>query len=175
MKTKELLLCGLFGALTAIFSQIMIPIGAVPVSLATLSVMLSSALLGARGGAFSQSIYVLVGAIGLPVFHGMQGGIVVLMGPTGGFLLGYPLFAWVGGRLTEKEYPFALSMGLGTVICYGLGSVWFWMLTKGTVWSVLLSCVIPFLPGDGLKIFIAWWLYKRLKGNLPIEKKKENS
>ncbi len=166
MKTKGMLLSGLFGALTAIFSQIIIPVGAVPVSLATLSVMLSTAFLGKKWGTLSQIIYVLVGMIGLPVFHGMQGGIGVLTGPTGGFLVGYPLFAWIMGWMIERNRSLVFSMIAGTAGCYLLGSIWFWILTKGTVWSVLLSCMIPFLPVDGLKMMIAWWLTKRLKGKI---------
>ena len=166
MKTKGMLLSGLFGALTAIFSQIIIPVGAVPVSLATLSVMLSTSFLGKKWGTLSQIIYVLVGMIGLPVFHGMQGGIGVLTGPTGGFLVGYPLFAWIMGWMIERNRSLVFSMIAGTAGCYLLGSIWFWILTKGTVWSVLLSCMIPFLPVDGLKMMIAWWLTKRLKGKI---------
>lgn len=166
MKTKEMLLSGLFGALTAIFSQIIIPMGVVPVSLATLSVMLSTVFLGKKWGTLSQIIYLSLGVIGLPVFHGMQGGIGVLMGPTGGFLLGYPLFAWMMGWMTERRHPLVLSMIAGTVTCYLFGCIWFWMLTKGTLWSVFLSCVIPFLPVDGLKMLITWWLSKRLQGKI---------
>ncbi len=166
MKTKRMLLCGLFGALTAIFSQIFIPTGSVPVSLATLSVMLSTAFLGKKWGALSQIIYLLVGVIGLPVFHGMQGGIGVLMGPTGGFLVGYPLFAWTMGWMTERNRSLIFSMIVGTVTCYLLGCIWFWILTKGTVWSVFLSCVIPFLPADGLKMLITWWIFKRMEGKI---------
>ncbi len=164
MKTKEMLLSGLFGALTAIFSQIIIPMGVVPVSLATLSVMLSTSFLGKKWGTLSQIVYLSLGIMGLPVFHGMQGGIGILMGPTGGFLMGYPLFAWIMGWMIEKNCPIVFSMIAGTVGCYLLGCIWFWILTKGTIWSVLLSCMIPFLPIDGLKIMIVWWISKRLKG-----------
>jgi len=166
MKIKEMLLCGLFGALTAVFAQLMLPLGAVPVSFATLSVMLSGALLGKKWGALSQAIYVLVGMIGLPVFHGMQGGIGLLAGPTGGFLISYPFFAWLVGWLTQKKHSFFVSSVLGTLFCYGAGCIWFWILTRGTVWSVLMSCMIPFLLGDGLKILLAGWLYQRLKGKI---------
>lgn len=166
MKTKGMLLSGLFGALTAVFSQIIIPLGAVPVSLATLSVMLSAALLGKKWGTVSQVVFLLVGVLGLPVFYGMQGGIGVLMGPTGGFLLSYPFFSWFVGWMIEHNRPFVFSMIGGTVLCYLFGSVWFWILTGGTLWSVLLSCVIPFLIGDGLKIFVAWWVTKRMKGKI---------
>ena len=166
MKTRKILLCGLFGALTAVFSQLVLPLGVVPVSLATLIVLLGAGLLGARLGALSQILYVFLGAIGLPVFHGMQGGLGILAGPTGGFLLGYIVCAWVTGTLLEKNFSPTWAMIAGTAVCYCFGSLWFWVITGGPAWSVLLSCVLPFLPGDALKIVAAVQLVKRLKGKI---------
>lgn len=163
MRTTNIVSCGLCAALTAVLSQLAIPVGTVPISFATLGVMLSAGMLGEKWGTFSQAVYLLIGTLGLPVFHGMQGGIGVLLGPTGGFLIGYVLLAWMSGMMLRKRYSFAVSMACGTAICYLTGSVWFWMLTRVGMISILTSCVVPFLPGDVLKIFLAAQVCRRFE------------
>ena len=166
MKVRKMLLCGLMCGITAVLAQVMIPIGAVPVSLATLGVMLSVSVLGSGSATICQVVYLLAGAIGFPVFHGMQGGVGVLFGPTGGFLFGYLLLAWVGGRLLEKGVPFLVSMATGMLFCYGCGCLWFWIVTKSSLVSIFLICILPFLPGDFLKILLANWFAKRMNGKI---------
>lgn len=163
MRTANIVFCGLCAALTAILSQLVIPVGTVPISFATLGVMLSAGMLGKKWGTMSQVIYLLLGTMGLPVFHGMQGGIGIVLGPTGGFLVGYVLFAWIGGMMLRTRRSFVVSMACGTAACYLTGSIWFWILTKASVIAVLCSCVLPFLPGDILKIFLAAQVYRRFK------------
>lgn len=99
--TVLLILCGLFAALTAILSQIALPLPftPVPINLATLSVLLSGGLLGARWGFFSQVVYILIGACGLPVFAGFSGGFHAIAGPTGGYIVGYAVSAFLTGFL----------------------------------------------------------------------------
>lgn len=164
MKVKKMLLCGLMSSITAIFAQLFIPIGTVPISFATLGVILSAAFLGSGYATASQIVYLLAGAAGFPVFHGFQGGIGILLGPTGGFLFGYLFLAWIGGKLLEKGVPFFLSMITGTLFCYGWGCLWFLFLTRSSLLSLFLTCILPFLPGDFLKILLANWLTKRLNG-----------
>ena len=103
MKTTKLVTCALFAALTAILSQIAIPIGPVPINLATFSVFFAGALLGAKAGALSQLVYLLLGIVGLPVFSMFRGGPGVLLGPTGGYLAGYVLAAFLVGFITEQR------------------------------------------------------------------------
>ena len=170
MKVKPMLLCGLFAALTAILSQLAIPIGPVPINLALLSVILAAGLLGPKLGTVSQIVYVLVGMIGLPVFSGMQGGLGVLAGPTGGYLAGYILCALTAGILIQKfgaKIPgMVLSMAAGILVCYLFGTVWFILLTKSALLSALTTCVLPFLPGDCIKIALAVFLVFRLRPRL---------
>jgi biotin transport system substrate-specific component len=165
--TLYLTFCALFAALTAVASQISVPMQPVPINLATFSVYLAGAVLGARGGAISQSVYVLLGAAGLPVFAQFRGGFHVILGPTGGYIIGYVAAAWLVGFLTERlgrgTLRRVLSMIAGMALCYLLGTVWFILLTKTGLWAALTMCVFPFLIGDAVKIAAAAVMAPRLR------------
>lgn len=165
-KTFKMLTCAMFAALTAVLAQFSIPIGPVPISLATFSVFLAGGILGASGGLVSQVVYILLGAAGLPVFAGFSGGAGVIAGPTGGYIVGYAAGAWLIGLMTErfgrKVFPLAVSMAAGMAVCYFLGTVWFIIVTKRTVWESMMICVFPFLIGDVLKIAVASAISTRL-------------
>ena len=170
-------LCGLFAALMAICSLISIPLGftPVPVNLATLGVFLAGGLLGKKYGTISIAVYVLLGAVGVPVFAGFRGGLSVLVGPTGGYIIGYIAAAFLVGLLTELLVPKAgrsagreilaciIAMIIGLFACYLLGTLWFMISTHTGVWAALVSCVFPFLPGDALKIAAGTILTQKLR------------
>jgi len=166
--TTKLTLCALFVAITATLSQISIPIGLVPINLATLSVLCAGILLGSKWGMLSQLIYVLIGAIGFPVFANFRGGLSALFGSTGGYLLGYIIAAYVIGLVNEffnKENSFHLlviSFIAGFLTYISLGSVWFMIISGMDLWKTLMICVFPFLIGDTIKILIAVIICKRL-------------
>lgn len=204
---KELILAALFAALTGVCSMIAIPLPftPVPINLATLSVFLAGALLGSKYGGISQLVYILLGAIGLPVFSNFTGGVGILAGPTGGYIIGYAVAAFLVGliielggkrksampisvstkskveqvktltkahgenktkKITSKIYKFALwavAMVIGLVACYVLGTAWFMYSTGTNLATSMVYCVIPFLPGDALKIVAATLLVNRLK------------
>lgn len=168
MKTKRMILCGLFAALTAVCSMISIPLPftPVPINLATLSVFLAGGLLGSKGGTVSQTVYVLLGAIGLPVFHNFTGGLGILTGPTGGYIIGYVAAAWLIGLAIEKlghhYIKIFIAMIIGLAACYLLGTLWFVYLTNTGILEALMLCVVPFLLGDAIKIAIGAALVKRL-------------
>lgn len=157
--TLYLVFCGLFAALTAVTSQISVPIGPVPINLATFSVFLAGAVLGAKYGALSQGVFVLLGVFGLPVFAGFRGGVQVIAGPTGGYIIGYVAAAWLIGvlsaRLNGKIPLMAACMAAGLLVCYLLGTAWFVFATKTGIWASLTLCVFPFLIGDAAKIILA--------------------
>lgn len=159
--------CALFAALTAVISQFSIPIGPVPINLATLAVFIAGAVMGAKYGAISQLVYVLLGAVGLPVFAGFNGGVHVLVGPTGGYILGYIAAAWLVGLLTKhfgkSVWGLIPPMVAGLVLCYLMGTVWFMTVTKTGLWVSLTLCVFPFLIGDALKIAAAVALVPQLR------------
>lgn len=174
--TAYLALCGLFAALTAVCTYISIPLGftPVPVNLATLSVFLAGGILGMKYGTVSLMVYVLLGAVGLPVFSNFSGGPGVLMGPTGGYIAGYIAAAFIVGFICDRAFAASLSgpkktavcvlaMICGLAACYFLGTAWFMYSTGTGLIASLVACVIPFLIGDGLKIIAASLLVVRLR------------
>ncbi len=156
---RSMALCALFAAVTAVLSQIAIPIGPVPISLATLAVFLSGGLLGARDGTISQLIYVLLGIVGVPVFAGFSGGLSRIAGPTGGYIIGYIFMALVIGLIVphcgnKLRYIIPVFV-LGLLICYAFGTVWYIVLTHTGIGAAMMTCVVPFLPGDAVKIVLS--------------------
>lgn len=137
------------------------PFSPVPFSFALFGVYLAALLLGAGKGTLCVLVYLILGAVGLPVFAGFSGGAGVLFGPTGGYLLGYLICALLTGALTQrKEYSFfgyALILGTGTLFCYAIGTLWFvWIMgTTYTFTEALLICVVPYLAVDVIKILAA--------------------
>lgn len=172
-RTFRLVLCAFFTALTAVAAQIAIPIGPVPISLCTCAVFLSGALLGPKLGAVSQAVYVLLGAVGVPVFAMLKGGLSVLSGPTGGYIAGYILAAWLVGFLTQRRKPsfsiFLLAMLAGFFAYMIPGTCWYMFVTHSGLVSAFMVCVAPFLLGDALKMLLAAALAYRLKPLLQID------
>lgn len=180
-KTAHLVLCGLFAAINAVCSFITIPLGftPVPLNLGTLAVFLTGGILGAKYGAISESVYVLIGIAGIPVFSGLRGGISVLAGPTGGYIPGYVAAAFIIGTMLDHWYSsgiltsktgnlktysiLALAMIAGLISCYFTGTIWFIISTGTGLWASLVSCVLPFLAGDALKISAAVLLIGKLR------------
>lgn len=172
MTLKKMILCALFAAFTAVCSQIALPLPftPVPVNLATLSVITAGVLLGAQAATVSQLVYLLAGAVGLPVFARFQGGIAVLLGPTGGYLIGYVAAAFITGWISENRngqfFWHCIAMAAGVAACYFFGTVWYIVLTHSSPAAALIMAVIPFLPGDGLKILAGAFLAKSLRPHL---------
>lgn len=168
-RIKMLILAALFAALTAVCSQIIIPLPftLVPINLATLAVFLAGALLGKKWGTVSMAVYVALGMIGLPVFASMQGGIGVLVGPTGGYIVGYIVAAIIIGIMVDHSkkklwaYPVAMLAGLAS--CYLIGTTWYTISMQTNFIVALAACVIPFLIGDALKIIVASLLSVKLR------------
>lgn len=167
MRTAELTLCAFFAALSAILSQISIPIGPVPIGLAHISVFLAAGLLGAKYGALSQIVYALLGIAGAPVFAGFRGGVGVLAGPTGGFIAGYIGCVFVTGSLIERfgssVKALIPAMYAGWIVTYAMGLSWFMYVTNLSLPAALPVCVFPFLPGDLLKTILCAVLVNRLR------------
>jgi biotin transport system substrate-specific component len=165
----------LFGALTAVGAYIIIPLPPVPITLQTLFLGLAGALLGARLGALSQIVYLLLGIIGLPVFAGGKAGLGILFGPTGGYLIGFVAAAFVIGKLVAlRDRPgfawLCFSLVAGTAVLYSLGVLQLSLVARLDPVKALAVGVLPFLPGDAVKILltaaIALKLRDRLRGKL---------
>ncbi len=176
LNTKEITVCALFAAITSILAQISIPIPftTVPLTMQVFAIALSGVVLGAKKGFISQFIYILMGGIGLPIFAQMTGGLSIIMGPTGGFILGFPLMALIIGYFSKKYNKavyILIGMILGLVIDYLIGILMFSFITKSTFIQGLMMCVVPFIPVDLIKISLATVIGINLSKRLKIEAK----
>jgi biotin transport system substrate-specific component len=162
----------LMAALIAAGAFISIPIGPVPLVMQNFFVLLSGVLLGKKWGTAGVGVYLLAGILGLPVFAGGTGGIGRIVGPTGGYLLGYLPAVFVTGLISEAgakikwmELP---AMAAGMVVVYAIGVPWLKMVTGLTLDKALALGLYPFLLGDALKIAAAMPVIKVIR---PIIKK----
>lgn len=151
---------GLFSAVIVIMAQIAIPMPlGVPMTMQTFAVTLAGIILGPKYGALSTFIYMLLGAIGLPVFANFTGGFQSLVGPTGGFILSFPLMAYIIGLGTEYrrkwEGAFILGILLGTTLNFVCGTLMFCFLTKSSLLVGFSTCTLPFIPATILKAILA--------------------
>lgn len=163
----------LFAALTAVGAFIVIPSYPVPVTLQTLFTYLAGAVLGGSLGALSQLIYLLLGCIGLPVFAGGEAGLGVLLGPTGGYLMGFIVGSFIIGKLVEtKGNPsftwILISMVIGTLAIYTLGVIQLSLWLKTSIEHAISLGVLPFLIGDSLKILLASFITLRVRKILSL-------
>lgn len=173
MKTRDLVICSLFAAITAILAQISIPFpGGVPLTMQTLAVSLAAILLGSKKGFISLFIYTLLGAIGLPVFAQFSGGIQIILGPTGGFILSFPLMAFVIGLICERynnKLIIFTAMILGSIINYAIGTVQFSFIMHTSLISAFIACVAPFILTGLVKAFLATIIGIKLKENKSMQ------
>lgn len=163
----------LMAALIAAGAYLALPIGPVPVVLQNLFVFLAGLLLGGRWGTASVGVYLLAGAVGLPVFAGGMGGIGRFVGPTGGYLVGFVPAVFVIGSLTEKRkgdvFIEVAAMICGTGIIYVFGVAWLKILTRMTLSKAIAVGVYPFLLGDTLKIAAAVPIAKALRPVIRVQ------
>jgi len=157
--TRMMVLAALFASLIAVGAFIAIPIGPVPIVLQNFFVLLTGLLLGPRWGLAACGVYLLAGALGLPVFAGGTGGIGRFLGPTGGYLLAYLPAVFLTGWLSQNKKKAVVwdtvAMILASIIIYAIGVSWLKMST-GMAWSKSLAVgMFPFLLGDALKIAAA--------------------
>lgn len=165
---RRMVYASLFGALTAIGSLIVIPLQPLPITLQTLFTALAGILLGGYTGALSQFVYVLLGVIGLPVFAGGKAGLGTLFGPTGGFLIGFIIGAYVIGKMIEakKEPGFVwicLSVLVGNIVIFIPGVLQLAIVAKLSFHKALLVGVLPFIPGDLFKLLTAALISLKLR------------
>lgn len=162
MSVRNMTRCALFTALLAVCAWISLPLGGVVISLQSFGLFLALGTLGGRRGSVCVGLYLLLGAVGLPVFTGFQGGIGVLLGPTGGYLWGFAAAA-VLYWLLEKRLPAWLNMAMGMAVCYACGTAWYIFAFGGGFFPALLLCVAPYVLPDGIKIALALLVSKRLQ------------
>jgi len=167
-------LCQVMGVLTFViltslgaFVRIPLPFSPVPITLQTFFVLLSGALLGSNLGTISQLSYLFLGASGLPVFTGAGSGIFYLLGPTGGYILGFILAASFVGRSIKYSqnnfFAIFVVLFLGDLILLSSGIIWLKLLLGYSFTKVLLIGFLPFIPGDLVKALVAAIIYLKLK------------
>jgi biotin transport system substrate-specific component len=171
---RMMVYASLFAALTAVGAFLAIPIGPVPIVLQNMFVYLAGLLMGSRWGLASVGVYLLAGACGLPVFAGGLGGIGRIVGPTGGYLIGYLPAVYIIGKISARTHQGAvydvLAMICATVVLYACGVSWLKIVTGMTPAKALAVGMAPFLVGDALKIAAAAAIAKTLRPVLRIEK-----
>lgn len=170
-KTYDIVYIAVFAVIMAICSWISIP-AAVPFTLQTFGVFIAVGVLGGKRGSLSVLVFILLGAIGIPVFANFSGGIGVLAGPTGGYIIGFlfsALLMWAMEKLPGKKSVMQIvSMIVGLIVCYAFGTVWFVIVygrMNGPIGftAALVSCVVPFIIPDIIKIALAYVLSRKLK------------
>lgn len=169
-KINQMTSIGVMAAVLAILGPLAIPLGPVPLSLTNLAIFIAVYSLGMKRATGSYLIYLFIGFVGLPVFSGFSGGPGKLLGPTGGYLIGFIFVALVSGYFVDKYFdrwlPSVLGMCLGMVFCYLFGSLWLAKQAALSLKAALAVGVIPFIPGDLLKIFFAASLGPKLRKRL---------
>ena len=171
-RTRTMALIAIMAAITCVLGPLSIPIGPVPISFTNLAIYITVIILGTKNGTISYLIYLLIGLVGLPVFSNFTGGPGKLFGPTGGYLIGFIAMAVITGIFVEKSkghYVFSIiGMVLGTLVTYLLGTLWLGYQLNLSFPQALSAGVIPFIPGDLIKILIATFVGNAIKKALTI-------
>ena len=163
MKIRNMTRCAVFAAVIAVCAWLSIPLGEHAVSLQTFAVLLTLGCLGGKAGCAAIGVYLLLGAVGIPVFTGFRGGFGMLLGPSGGYLWGFLLMGLVYWLL-ESRLPVWAAMVLAMMSCYLCATFWYGLLyTPNALGQAFLICVLPYLLPDSIKLFFALTLAKRLK------------
>jgi len=167
ISTSTMAVVALMTAVLCVLAPFSIPIGPIPISMATFGLYLTVIILGGKKATIVCLLYMLIGFVGLPVYSGFTGGPARLLGPTGGYLSGYLLLTIIAGWFVDK-FPgkkeiCLLGFILGTVVCYGVGTVWLAVQMELDLASALKIGVMPFLIGDVIKIVMAVWCGEIIK------------
>lgn len=171
VNTRQLAMCALMAAVMCVLAPISIPIGPISITGGTLAIYLTACLLGGKWGTVTTLVYLLVGFVGLPVFSNYMGGAERLVGPTGGYLVGYLPMVFLAGAVSElarrrfggqgkRDEAAALAlqllgMALATAVLYAFGTAWYCVQAGVGLQKALAACVIPFIPCDVIKMVIA--------------------
>lgn len=167
-KVKKMCVLSMLLCILIILAQIKIDIGYVPITLQTFGVYIIALLLQPKYSFFITFLYIFMGAIGLPVFSGMTGGLGALLSYNGGYIFSFPIMAYAISLLGYEKSVVQkmLSCIAGTIICYTIGTAWFMYVMKMDLMSSLMMCVIPFLLIDTIKMIISVLLTQKIK--LPV-------
>ncbi len=165
-------LTALMCAVTCVLGPLSIPLpfSPVPISLTNLAIYFTVYVIGMKKGTASYLLYLLIGLVGVPVFSAFTAGPGKLFGPTGGYLIGFIFLAVISGffvdRWPKRRLMQLLGMVLGTALCYLIGTLWLSFESHISFAAALVAGVIPFLPGDAVKILLALWLGPEIRKRL---------
>lgn len=162
-KTKNsvypLVMTAVMAAVIAAVAPFALPIGPIPITLGTLVMYLAGYVLGGKRAGVAVLVYVLLGAVGVPVFNGFTGGLGVVAGPTGGYIIGFIPMAFLSGlaveRFPQNRLLQFVGMVIATAVLYALGTAWFCVQAGKSLTAALSVCVFPFIPGDLAKMAVA--------------------
>lgn len=161
---------GVMTAIICVIGPLAIPIGPVPISCTNLVIYFALYVLGSKRGAISCIVYIIIGAVGLPVFSSFTGGLSKLVGPTGGYIVGFIFMALIAGffidKYTEKWYLCLFGMIVGTAACYMLGSLWLSYEAHISIKSAIYVGVVPFVAEDILKMAVAAFIGPKIRKKL---------
>lgn len=158
---KDMAVVALVTAVICVIAPFSIPIAVspVPMTLALFAIYLGGMILGCKRGLVSVLLYLLLGMVGLPIFSGFTGGAAKLIGPTGGYLIGYIFLVWITGffveRFPNKKGMYFIGGAAGLMSCYLFGTVWFVLQYQVGFIAALTMCVIPYIPFDIMKLIAA--------------------
>ncbi|MDO5403537.1 MAG: biotin transporter BioY [Eubacteriales bacterium] len=167
---SQITFMALMAAVTCVLAPLSIYIGPVPISFTNLVVYFTVFVLGTKLGTGSYCLYVLLGAVGLPVFSGFTGGLGKIAGPTGGYIIGFVFMAAIGGFIMERAdrriIPTVFGWVLGTAVDYAMGTAWFVIVAHCSVVYALTVCVVPFIFVDIVKIILGTVIAKEVRKGL---------
>lgn len=171
-KAYQMALIGLMTAVICIIApfSVQLPFSPVPMSLGTLVIYFAVMVLGMKQSFLSVLLYILLGLVGLPVFTGFTGGAGKLLGPTGGYIIGYLFMTLICGFFIDKWpgrfFPNFVGLLLGTAVCYGLGTIWLSLQSHLSISSAFTTAVLPFLPADLTKVLLGIFAGRRIRNRL---------
>lgn len=167
---RSMVFMAVFAALICVAAPFSIQVGPIPITLATFAIYLTGAILGGKRAMIAVTVYILLGAVGLPVFSNFRGGFQTLFGLTGGYIIGYIPLVFITGIFSEmnskKHWTMIVGMLLGTVALYTFGTAWYMIQSGSGLAESLALCALPFVPGDGIKIVCVSALAIPLKSRL---------
>lgn len=161
LKITDLVTIALVAAILCILAPASITLGftPIPITLGTFAMLMAGIILGRTRGTVCVLVYILLGAVGLPVFSGYMGGVQKILGPTGGYIWGYLFLVWITGFFVEyfkgKWYMCLVGAVLGTAACYAFGTLWMMISLQMSFLEAVIAGVVPFIPFDIVKIIIA--------------------
>lgn len=172
MSVRDICYAGLFAAVIAVMAQISIPMPmGVPMTMQTFAITLAAVVLGSKLSTISSLIYIIMGAVGLPVLANFSGGFDKFVGPTGGFLLSFPLMAFIIGWGAEHRKDFkgayVIALVVGTVVNYVVGVAMFVVVAHSTIAVGITACVLPFIPTAIIKAVLACAIGLNLRKRIP--------